>query len=324
VTLVAPDYLWLLSAVIAAVALEMFSAGRSRRATARFASPAMLPVVAPQRSGPRRLLVSAGVVLSMTVLTIAAARPARAVQVPRVLSTVMVALDCSASMSSSDVPPSRLEVAAREAEDFVRALPGAPLVGYVSFSSAASIDVPPTYDREAVLSAIADTHVLGGTAIGEAIVSSLNAISFTVGLPAVDEPHARTRVFLPPSAIVLLSDGANNAGRPVGVADALAKRFGVPVSTIAYGTPDGTAIINGEKESVSVDAQALKDIAQTTGGSYFRATSAVQLADIYRQLRTKIGYRTQLDDITSWFLAAAILIALATAAASLAWFTRIP
>jgi Ca-activated chloride channel family protein len=323
VRLESPQYLWLLLAVGVGVALEVMFAIRSYRASTTFSSPELLPVVAPRRSGARRVITAIGLLLTLLVLVVACARPARPVQVPQDLSTVIVALDSSASMGSTDVPPSRLQVAQEAAERFVKLLPGAPLVGYVNFAGTSSIEVPPTYDRFAVLQAISDTQLTSGTAIGEAIVSSLDAIAITVGLPDVDSPKAHPG-HLPPSAVVLLSDGDTNAGRPPEAGSALAKKYGVPVSTIAYGTKDGTAIINGLKQTVPVNADALREIARTTGGQFFQATNSNELSTVYRDVRTEIGFRTEYRNITTWFAVVALALALITAVLSLVWFARMP
>jgi Ca-activated chloride channel family protein len=322
-TLQSPQYLWLLLAVGMGVALEVVFAVRSYRASTSFSSPELFPLVAPRRPGARRIVSAVGLLLTLLVLVVACARPARSVQVPQELSTVIIALDSSASMGSTDVPPSRIEVAQAAAERFVRALPRGPLVGYVDFSGSSSIEVPPTYDRFAVLEAISETQLSSGTAIGEAIVSSIDAVAITVGLPDVDSPKAHP-AHLPPSAVVLLSDGDTNAGRPPEAGSALAKKYGVPVSTIAYGTKDGTAIINGLKQTVPVNVDALREIARTTGGHFFQATNASELTTVYHSLGSEIGYRTEYRDISVWFVVVALALALVTAALSLVWFARMP
>jgi Ca-activated chloride channel homolog len=124
--------------------------------------------------------------------------------------------------------------------------------------------------------------------------------------------------------VVLLSDGDTNAGRPTEIAAALAKRYGVPVSTIAYGTRGGTAVINGLVQSVPVNADALRAIARTTGGRFFRATTSRELADVYRAVHSDIGFRTEYRDVTLWFGGAAFVLALLTGVVSLAWFSRLP
>ncbi len=322
-TFQSPAFLWLLLVVGAALGAEMALAARSVRAARRFATPDMLDLVAPRRPGARRVVTTAGLLVTLLLLVLASARPATTVEVPRNLSTVIVALDASTSMGATDVHPSRLRAAQAAAEQFVRRLSGGPLVGYVEFAGTSAVDVPPTYNRFAVAQSIGDTRLASGTAIGDAIASSIDAIAFTVGLPDVDSPKARPRP-LPPSAVVLLSDGDTNAGRPTEVAAALAKRYGVPVSTIAYGTLGGTAVINGLVQSVPVNAAALRAIARTTGGRFFRATSSRELANVYRAVHSDIGFRTEYRDVTLWFGAAAFVLALLTGAVSLAWFSRLP
>jgi Ca-activated chloride channel family protein len=322
-TFASPAYFWLLLAVGVGVALEVWFAVRSYRASSTFSSPELLPLVAPRRPGARRTVVAVCLLLTLLLVVIACARPARAVQVPQDLSTVIVALDSSASMGSTDVHPSRLQAAQSAAEEFVRKLPRAPLVGFVDFAATSSIEVPPTYDRSAVLAAIGDASLASGTAIGDAIASSVDAIALTVGVPDVDSPKSRP-AHLPPSAVVLLTDGDTNAGRPTEAGAELAKKYGVPVSTIAYGTANGTIILNGEKQVVPVNPDALREVARTTGGRFFQATSSKELVSVYRDVRSEIGFRTEYRDITVWFVVAAFVLAVVTAIASLLWFRRMP
>ena len=119
------------------------------------------------------------------------------------------------------------------------------------FSGTVEVAVPPTHERERVREAVKNIELQPSTAIGEAIFSSLKAIK---SIPGAGKDA-------PPARIVLLSDGSTNAGRPNEDAVDAAKQASVPVSTIAFGTDDGTVVLDGVQEAVPVNRDALRDIA---------------------------------------------------------------
>jgi Ca-activated chloride channel family protein len=196
------------------------------------------------------------------------ARPEADVEVPRERATVVVALDTSISMEATDVTPDRISAARESAAAFVAGLPDAFDVGLVSFSGTASVVVPATQDHELVVQAVRGLQLGPSTAIGEAVFASLEAVRAVPGEPGQPAPPAR---------IVLLSDGTNTVGREVAEAAEAALDAGVPVSTIAYGTPDGVVEVQGELIPVPVDGPALERLAESTGGSSFTAESGEEL-----------------------------------------------
>lgn len=314
-------YLWLLVLVAIVVLVQVRVAQRRTRAAEALSSAHLRPWVTPRRPGARHLVVAIGVAATIAAIVFAAARPARSVEVPRELSTVVVALDASTSMEARDVAPNRLRAAKDAAARFVERLPSDLRVAYVAFSGMASVDVLPTDDRAAVLRAIKRTRLGSGTAIGEAIYSSLDAIAqgFGVTPPTASKPVPYEA--LPSSAVVLLSDGETNEGRPNGLATNAARVAQVPISTIAFGTPGGR---RPDGEPVPVNAAALRTIAKDTKGVFFRATSGAELEAAYSSLRSVVGYRRELRDVTSWFAGAALALGLLTALASTTWFARMP
>jgi Ca-activated chloride channel homolog len=241
------------------------------------------------------------------------ARPVMEVQVPRERATIVVAVDVSMSMGAQDVAPSRIAAAVTAAREFVAELPEAFPVGLVLFSGTSAVTVPPTPDRAAVTAAFDRISLDSGTAIGDAVLASIEAVrSSDDGA----EP--------PPARIVLLSDGANTTGTPIPDAAAEAATAGVPVSTIAYGTPTGTTTVNGESVRVPADVEALAGLAAGSGGIAYRAETAAELEAVYADIGSSIGFRTEEREVTSAMLAAALLAALVAAAGSLAWFSRLP
>ena len=316
-TFTEPHAFWLLAIVAVAIVVPIAGMRRRARLERKLASPASRPYVVTRHPGIRRVFVAVGVALFLVLVVLASARPARSVEVEHGVSTVVVALDTSRSMGADDVFPTRMQAARRAARRFVRAIPPRVQVAYVEFSNSAVIQVPATDDRARVLDAIGAARRSPGTAIGEGIFKSLSAIARSAGVRVLDDqPLAE----LPPAAIVLLSDGKRNSGRSeVGAANT-AGDAGVPVSTIAFGTPNGEYA--GRLEPA--DEAALTLVAQRTGGRAFRAGTADQLDFVYRDLATGFTAFTEERDLTSWFVGAALVVGLVTALVSILWFARAP
>ncbi len=188
-------------------------------------------------------------------------------------------------------------------------------MGLVLFSGEARAAVAPTEDRDAVLDALGAARLSGGTAIGDAVLASLRTVE-----TSTDEESAD----LPPTRIVLLSDGTSTSGAPVQQAAEAAAAAGVPVSTIAYGTDAGVIEVDGQQVPVPVDEETLRALAEATGGSAYDAESDDELRDVYDDLESSIGTTTERQEVTAWFVGAALVAALLTAVASLAWFARLP
>jgi Ca-activated chloride channel family protein len=309
----APGWLALLAAVAALIVAYVLVQRRRSRYAVRFAALPLLERVMPREPGWRRHVPAAAFLLTITGLVLAMARPVLEVQVPRERATIVVAVDVSLSMGAQDVAPSRITAAVTAAREFVAELPETFPVGLVLFDGSSSVAVPPTPDRAAVTSAFDRISLGGGTAIGDAVRTSLEAVRSSDGGA---EP--------PPARIVLLSDGANTTGTPIPAAAAEAAAAGVPVSTIAYGTPTGTATIDGESVRVPADVDALAGLAAGSGGHAYRAESAAELEAVYADIGSSIGFRTEEREVTGAVLALALLAALAAAAGSLAWFSRLP
>ena len=309
-TFTSPERLWLLAAVAAlAVAYVLLQRRRSRYAV-RLPGLALLAQVAP-RLGWRRHVASVALLLSMTGATAAFAEPRAAVEVPRERATVVVALDVSLSMAATDVDPDRLTAAKAAAVQFVEGLPERFDVGLVAFSGSASVAVSPTQDHAAVAAAIEDLAMGNGTAIGEAVASSLRAVAGT-----------RTAGEDVPAHVVLLSDGANTVGRPVGAAAEDAVAAGVPVSTIAYGTQEGEVQVERQRIRVPVDAPALAALAEDTGGTAYEAASGDELADVYADIGSTVGTTTESREVSAGVAGLALLSAVGAGAAALAWSPR--
>jgi Ca-activated chloride channel family protein len=295
---------------------------RSRRRVAvRFTSVDLLASVAPRRSGWQRHVASAALLGALVLLVLGFAQPARVERTPKQRATVILTLDISGSMIANDVTPTRLAAAQQAARGFVNALPSGVQLGLVSFSTSASVLVPPTSDRSSVLAAINGLQAGGGTATADALVLSLNTIS---ALPPGADGKAA------PAAIVLMSDGSPtigrngvSAGQSVLDASATAKQAGVKIDTIAFGTPDGIVVMEGQTIAVPSDPVAMAQIASATGGQTFTAQSADQLKSVYGQIGRVVGYDVHRHEITAWFTGIGFLVAALAGAAALMWTQRI-
>ncbi len=314
-TFLSPGRLWLLLAVAALAIVYVVMQRRRSKYAVRFTNLALLDKVAPTQPGWRRHLPAAAFLAMLGLLVVAFARPTDNVRVPRERATVIVTLDVSASMLATDVDPDRITVAREAAQAFVDKLPAQFNVGLVAFSRAASVVVPPTTDREVLARGIDSLNTGPGTAIGDGITTSLQAIAALDAQAAVDPPPAR---------IVLLSDGANTAGRSPEVAAAAAAQAKIPVYTIAYGTEDGVVDINGEVIPVPADAPTLRQVADATGGHAYEAASGEELREVYEDIGSSVGYRLVKEDVTARYVGFGLIVAFAAAAASLLWFSRLP
>jgi Ca-activated chloride channel family protein len=315
-----PGWLLLLLAPVALLAVYLVLQQRRPEYAVRFTNLELLDKVAPKRPGWRRHVTAGVFLLALAALIVAVARPTRDVQVPVERATVVMAIDTSLSMEATDVAPSRLEAAQEAANRFVELLPPSINLGLVTFNGTAQVAVAPTTDRDAVRRAVDGLELGESTATGDAIFASLDAIE-SMPDEGTDEPV--------PARIVLMSDGTRTVGRSEGEASAAAIEADVPVSTIAFGTPNGTIEYTDETTPptivpVPVDEVSLQNIAEATGGSFFTAASEAELSQVFEDIGSSVGYETEQREITPWFVGIALLFFLAAASLSLAWFARLP
>ncbi|MEX2291983.1 MAG: VWA domain-containing protein [Mycobacteriales bacterium] len=311
----APQRLWLLLAILALLVAYVVLQRRRPTYAVRFTELDLLASLVPRSAAWRRHVPAGLLLLSLVALTTAFARPQADVQVPRERATVVVALDTSISMQATDVAPDRLSAAQASAVSFVQGLPDAFDVALVSFSGTASVVVPATQDHELVVRAVQSLRLGPSTAIGEAVFTSLQAVRAVPGEPGQEPPPAR---------IVLLSDGTNTVGREVADAARAALEAGVPVSTIAYGTPNGVVQVQGELIPVPVDVPALAQLAADTGGSSFTAESGEELSAVYDDIGNQVGTTTERREVTAAVTGLALALGLGAAVASLVWGARLP
>jgi len=176
ISFLSPWRLLLLFVVVAlGITYALFQKRRSKYAV-RFTNLELLESIAPNRPGWRRHIAAAVQLVALAALVLAFAQPVHDVKVPRERATVMLALDVSLSMEATDVKPDRIEAAKVAATAFLDDVPAQFNVGLVTFAGSAKIRVAPTTDRQQVANAIQNAQLDDGTAIGDAIDASLDAL----------------------------------------------------------------------------------------------------------------------------------------------------
>jgi Ca-activated chloride channel family protein len=303
--------------VLGLVGLYVAAQVARRRRLQRFANMDLLESVAPNRPSRWRHVPAMLLALSLVLFTVAMAGPTHDVRIPRNRAVVMLTIDVSQSMRATDVSPSRLAAAQDAAKQFADQLTPGINLGLIAYAGTATVLVSPTTNRDATKNAIDKLQVADRTATGEAIFTGLQAIS-TVGavIGGGDKP--------PPAHIVLMSDGKetqpSNPDNPKGAYTAArsAKDQGVPISTVSFGTPNGTVDMGGQRQPVPVDDTMLKKIAQLSGGKAYTASSLEQLKEVFTNLQDQIGYETIKGDASvGWLRVGAVVLAVAAIAALL-------
>lgn len=313
-TLLSPERLWLFVPVAALVAAYVVLQRQRRHYAVRFTNLALLDSVAPERPGWRRHVAAAIAMVALSAMVVGLARPARDERVPREEAVVMLSIDVSRSMTADDVTPSRLVSAINAAEEFVGDIPSRFRVGLVAFDDHARILATPTLEHRVVTDALARLEPGRGTAAGDGIQASLQAIESVLGTGEEVEDFAAT--------IVLLSDGATTSGMAPLDAAALADDAGVPVTTIAYGTDRGVVEIEGQIVPVPADPLTMEAIADATDGAFFEAASASELRAVYEDIQGRVGFAVEQREVVLWFVGAGFVALLLALVTSFVWQAR--
>jgi Ca-activated chloride channel homolog len=321
---------------------------RHRRPALRYSSLSLVMEAAPRSSWLRRHLPFALFAVGLASLAIAMARPVQIVSVPAGRTTVILAMDVSRSMCATDIPPNRLLAAEEAASSFIDRQGGSTQIGIVAFAGFAEIVQVPTTDQEVLLDVIESLTTGRRTAIGSAILESLDAIAdidksvapvAPPGSSTDEQPAPVPRGAYAPAIIVLLTDGASNTGpTPVEAAQEAAAR-GVRVYTIGFGTanpnserpPCGLQYIGREPSEPpgfgfggggvggggggfrrAIDEDTLKAVAEATGATYYPAESADELQKVFESLPTNLITKHEVLEMSVLFVAlGTVLIALA-------------
>jgi Ca-activated chloride channel family protein len=203
-----------------------------------------------------------------------------------------LAIDASASMLAQDYSPDRLSAAKDAAKLFIDTVPVGTKVGVLSFSGTGFVGQGITDVKDTAKKAVDDVDIViaGGTAIGEAIVSSTDVL-----LPSQKR-----------KAIVLLTDGENNIGISIEEALKYANKFEVTINTIGVGTESG-AVIGNTTFYVGVDEETLRMIAEETGGGFYRAKSKQELIQAFNSIATG-GIQEVSMNLTSYMMLIALVL----------------
>ena len=301
---------------------------RRARYAIHYTNIEVLAGVVTRGSRWRGLVPVALVLLALTSALAAISRPEANVSVDSEQASIALAVDMSGSMAAEDVKPTRLGAAEGAIRRFLKDLPKKYRVGLVTFAVDSYIASPLTEDRNLVLQALEYNNIpRQGTAIGDALARSVELLhpvaadgaSAAVTGPVPVDPNR------PLSAILLLSDGAQTSGvlAPLDGA-ARAKSYGIPVYTVALGTPDGVITRGGFSRPVPPDPTTLRQIAKTTGGEFFEIRNQTRLNAVYEDLASRLGHKKQWRELTFILVGLAALFALGAGAASLLWGQRLP
>ncbi len=331
--------LWLLPLLVLAY---VWLLRRRKKSALTWASLGIIKEAMGTHRAWRRHVPPALLLLALTALLVATARPTAVVTLPLVEQTVVLAMDVSGSMRAADVEPNRLVASQNAAKAFVAELPRAVRVAVVSFAGTAAIVQPPTLSRDDVVAAIDRFQLQRGTAIGSGIVLSLATIFPDAGIdlsqvtgqrpmPKAIGEKSQDKEFTPvepgsynSAAIILLTDGQRTTGPDSMDAARMAADRGIKIYTVGIGTKDGDTIgFEGWSMRVRLDEETLKQIAMATRAEYFYAGTANDLKKVYQSLGSRLTAQKKETEITALFAALGALLALVAAGLSVWWFGRV-
>jgi Ca-activated chloride channel homolog len=293
-------------------------AGR-RVAAQAFTQPHMAASVTPNRPGWRRHVPLVALLVAVTVLVLAAARPAHSTVVPVRHASIMLLTDVSSSMAAKDVAPNRLAAAARAADTFARKVPASLSVGLIAFNQLPVMLQSPTTDRTQIKPLLTNLRPRGATAAGRAIQLATRVIN---RVPKIDGQKV-------PGAIVMLSDGKTTQGPDPVAAARAARRLHIKIYTVALGTFHGTIQIPNAKgkgshaEVVPPSPASLAQISRAAGGKAYTAATAAHLSAVYKQLGYQLGHRKEKRELTAGFAGGALVLVALASLLSLRWFGRL-
>jgi len=344
------DRPWLLLTLLvipAAIALYLLSERRRMRYAIRFTNLEVLAGVVRGRLW-RPYVPLAFFLLALTALCVGVARPQRSTLVARDRATVILVVDVSRSMEAKDVKPNRIGAAQAALRTFLDRVPQRLQIGLIAFAGEPAVAAPPTFDHQLVREALETIRwypSFGGTAIGDALAEAVRIGQEAVG--GLDGNLASVRTAAAPQqakglvSILFLSDGAQTRGdlEPLEGADR-ARSAGIPVYTVALGTPRGTLDFGfgtprggfpnpnptgpGRRVPVPPDPITLRAIADRTGGEFFAARSAESLQSAYKRLGSRLGRKPGETEVTYAFLAGAAGLLLLAGLLSALWSPRLP
>jgi Ca-activated chloride channel family protein len=354
-----PGFLLLLGLIPLLAAAYILMLRRRRRFAVRYSSLSLVREALPKQSWLRRHLPVVLFLFALTSLVIALTRPVTIVSVPAGQTAILLTIDVSRSMCSTDIQPSRIEAAEAAALSFIQKQQATTQIGIVAFSGYAELIQPPTNDTELLQAAIESLATGRRTAIGSGILKALDAIaeidpnvapSWTSS-SREPQPTPVPRGAFAPDIIVMLTDGVSNAGPlPTDAAQQAADR-GVRVYTIGFGTANGSNFpacpnqFQGNEPNQQfggggqfgggrqfggggggpggfrrgIDEATLKQVADMTGGAYYSAESAGELQDVFQKLPTYLITKHETSEVSVVFVTLGALLATLAMILSLRW-----
>lgn len=343
-----PDLLLWLGLIPLIVAIYISILRRRSRFAARYSSLSLMREGVRGHSWWRRHLPFILFVIAVASLVIAMGRPVIPAAVFSGGTTIVLTLDISTSMCMRDVPPNRLEVARAAARSFVENPVKGTQVGIVAFAGFAELIQPPTNKVTLLEEALENLTTSPQTAIGSAILRSLDAIaevdrrvapSEDIVTPSASLESRPPKRAYTPHIIVLLTDGSSNTGPPPLSAAQQAVERGIRVYTIGFGTtnnalmdcwssfsddllgrPDFKSQPGDGSFGSGADEATLKQIAEMTGGKFYSATSAAELHMVFQDLDHHIAViKNELVEISVFFAAFGAMMVVAALVLSFLW-----
>ncbi|HJR79263.1 MAG TPA: VWA domain-containing protein [Anaerolineales bacterium] len=345
-----PNFLLFLGLIPLLIAIYIWMRKRRQRFAVRYSSLSLVKAARPDTSLLRKYLPFMLFMVALASLCIALSRPVAPQEVLSGRTTIILTIDTSRSMCSTDILPSRLAAVKATTLSFVQHPVFGTQVGVVAFADSAELAQEPTTKLRLLRYAIENLTTAASTAIGSAILTSLDAIAEVDGrvapseevvqFPSTSEPTRQPQhgpVEHVPHIIVLLTDGSNNAGpSPIEAAEQAAER-GVRIYPIGFGTSNESAVdcsnpLHSDPSGVwlragstypgpntHIDFETLKKIAEMTGGQYYTAESAAELRTVFQDLQHIIAMSKESVEISVFFAAVGALLATTALALSFLW-----
>jgi Ca-activated chloride channel family protein len=349
-----PDFLLLLGLIPLLIAIYVWILRRQCRFAVRYSSLSLVHQAVLPPSWLRRHLPFLLFIAALISLVTAMGRPLTPEAVLSGRTTIVLTLDISRSMCMQDITPNRLEVARAAALSFVHQPVLGTQVGIVAFSGFAELAQEPTTDLDLLESSIVNLTTATQTAIGSAILRSLDAIAEADKRVAPSEeismrpispeelsstPKSPSDEYVP-HIIVLLTDGASNTGPPPLRAAQQAAARGVRIYSIGFGTtnaaimdcwnrfpddppnnPNIESQVGAGSSGNGPDQETLKQIAEMTGGEFYSATSAAELQMVFEKLHSYVAMTNKTIEVSAFFAAIGTVMAMAAFLLSVLWHT---
>lgn len=337
-----PDFLLFLGLIPLLVALYVWILRRSFRFAVRYSSLSFVHQSLPPISRLRKHLPFLLFMSALTSLVVAMGRPLTPEAGLSGRTTIVLALDISRSMCMRDIMPNRFEVAKAAALSFIRQPVLGTQVGLVAFAGFAELAQEPTTDLNLLENTITTLATATETAIGSAILRSLDAIAdvdervlpseeidpLLVSPDSLSTSGSSKKDYLP-HIIVLLTDGSSNSGPPPLAAAQQAAERGIRVYSIGFGTtraavmdcwnlyadppprnPTLESRVGGGSFGNGPDEATLRQIAEMTGGEFYSATSADELQMVFQELHTFVAMTNKTIEVSVYFAAIGTFLAL--------------